>query len=97
MNQCDRIRMLTMDELSIKTGLQYDSYTASVIGNVNLPGHAPTPATKSLLFMLSEIRQRWKQKVAYYYTGETLILSMKCDNNLLATLSICLTKLPASL
>ena len=72
--ESDRTCCLTLDELSIKTALQYDSSSGVILGNVSLPHHKPTPATKALVFMLSGIRIRWKQVVAYYYTGMNKML-----------------------
>jgi hypothetical protein len=48
------------------------SYPSSgqVIGYVTLPGHSGS-ATHALVFMLGRITSRWKQTVAYYYTGNS--------------------------
>ena len=80
MSEKDKRCCLTLDELSIKTELQYDSSTGTILGNVTLPDHPPTPSTKGLVFMLSGLCTRWKQIVAYYYTGLPLcsILSFPC-------------------
>lgn len=64
----DRYCSLTLDEMSIASKIEYDSSSGSILGNVTLPNHSG-PATHGLVFMLSGVCLRWKQTVAYYYTG----------------------------
>lgn len=42
---------LTLDEMSITPGMEFDKSSGTVIGNVTLPGHSGT-ATHILVFML---------------------------------------------
>ena len=70
MSEGNRLCSLTLDEMSIKTAIQFDRTSDSVMGRVDLPHHTPVPATKALVFMLSGLHVRWKQTVAYFYTGE---------------------------
>lgn len=61
---------LVLDEMSITAGSFYDSSTNTIIGNVTLPDHdVSVIATHDLVFMLTGIGSRWKQVVAYYFTG----------------------------
>lgn len=62
---------LVLDEMSITTGNFYDSSTNTITGNVTLPDHDESDiATHGLVFMLAGIASRWKQVVAYYFTGK---------------------------
>lgn len=54
--------------MAIHAKTEYDQSTSRVYGKVTLPGHSGI-ATHALVFMLSGICKRWKQTVAYYYTG----------------------------
>ena len=64
---------IVLDEMSISAGTFYDASTNTIIGNVTLPDHdASIFATHSLVFMLAGIASRWKQVVAYYFTGNIL-------------------------
>ena len=62
---------LTLDEMCIQPGLQYDQSSSCLRGNVTLPGHSGI-ATHALVFMLGGITTRWKQLVAYYFTGKSV-------------------------
>lgn len=68
MKSNDRYCSLTLDEMSIDSKIEYDSSSGGVMGMVTLPGHSG-PATHGLVFMLSGLCLRWKQTVAFYYTG----------------------------
>lgn len=76
MEEKDRVCSLTLDEMSIKTAIEYDSSAGVIVGNVTMPEHAPTPATKALVFMLSGVNVRWKQTVAYTTQVRFVILYM---------------------
>jgi hypothetical protein len=67
MNVHERECCLTLDEMSITAGIDFDNRTGNFIGDVTLPGHTGV-ATHSLVFMLGGITTRWKQTVAYYFT-----------------------------
>lgn len=62
---------LTLDEMCIQEGLQYDRSSSCLRGGVTLPGHDGV-ATHALVFMLGGIATRWKQTVAYYFTGNSV-------------------------
>ena len=59
---------LTLEEMSITAGYEYDPSTSQIAGTVNLPGHSGQ-ATHGLVFMLSGLTSRWKQVAAYFLTG----------------------------
>src|SRR5688572_27578670 len=62
---------LTLDEMSISPSAEYDTRTGRLMGEVTLPGHSGR-ATHAMVFMLSGISTRWKQTVAYYFTGNSV-------------------------
>ncbi|KAK6167127.1 hypothetical protein SNE40_021225 [Patella caerulea] len=65
----DRNCVLTLDETALKAGYQYDKSGSCIRGSVTLPGHSGV-AKHSLVFMLGGISTRWKQVVAYHFTGD---------------------------
>lgn len=69
MKLADKKCSLTLDEMSIEANTVYDSSSGQVMGSVTLPGHGGI-ATHGIVFMLSGIASRWKQTVAYYFTGK---------------------------
>ena len=66
----ERFCVLTLDEMSITASVELDNRTGTFVGDVTLPGHSGT-ATHSLVFMLGGLRSRWKQTVAYFFTGNS--------------------------
>lgn len=77
MEERDRLCSLTMDEMSITSKFEYDLSSKQVLGSVNLPNHKGV-ATHGLVFMLSGICLRWKQTVAFYYTGNFCFNYLHC-------------------
>ena len=69
---------LTLDEMSITAGVEFDIRTGSFIGDVTLPGHSGA-ATHGLVFMLGGLSTRWKQTVAYYFTSNATDGSVLAD------------------
>ncbi|GLV37435.1 hypothetical protein CBL_10599 [Carabus blaptoides fortunei] len=61
---------IILDEMSIISSSVYDTSTCNFHGNVTLPGHSGL-ATHALVIMLAGISSRWKQVIAYYYTGNS--------------------------
>jgi hypothetical protein len=70
MNLHERECCLTLDEMSITAGVDFDNRTGHFIGDVTLPSHTGV-ATHSLVFMLGGISTRWKQTIAYYFTSNS--------------------------
>lgn len=66
----EKVCCLTLDEMSITPNIEYDQSSGQLIGNVTLPGHSGI-ATHALVFMLGGITSRWKQTVAYHYSGNS--------------------------
>lgn len=68
----DRDCLIVLDEISITSGIQYDASVADYIGYVTLSDHnSKELATHGLVFMLAGISHRWKQTVAFYFTGNS--------------------------
>lgn len=70
MAEHERECCLTLDEMSIMSSVEYDNSSGRILGNATLPGHNDI-ATHGLVFMMSGITTRWKQVVAYHYTGSS--------------------------
>ena len=71
-SMCDEERecVLSVDEMSIKAAVEFDNRSGHFIGDVTLPEHSGV-ATHALVFMLGGISTRWKQIVAYFFTGNS--------------------------
>lgn len=63
--------VLIMDEMAITPSLNFDTSLNKYFGKVTLPGHEGE-ATHVLVFMLGGISSRWKQTIAYYFTGNSV-------------------------
>lgn len=68
MNDNEKNCCLTLDELSLSPGVEYDASSGKLLGNVTLPQHTGR-ANHALVFMLGGISTRWKQTVAFHYTN----------------------------
>jgi hypothetical protein len=64
----ERMCCLTLDEMSITQSVEFDNRTGRFMGDVTLPQHSGS-ATHALVFMIGGITTRWKQTVAYFFTG----------------------------
>ncbi|XP_065642239.1 uncharacterized protein LOC136073890 [Hydra vulgaris] len=64
--------VLILVEMSITESVDCDTSTSSYYGVVTLPEHYGQ-ANHALVFMLGGISTRWKQTVAYYYTGSSVL------------------------
>ena len=60
--------VLTLDEMSITPSLELHLGSGRLFGDTTLPGHKGQ-ATHALVFMLAGAMTRWKQVVAYHYSG----------------------------
>lgn len=65
----DRRAGLFLDEMSIVPANELDPSTHLIIGKPTFPGDKYDMATHALVFLLCGLRRRWKQLVAYYFTG----------------------------
>lgn len=63
--------VLIMDEMAIILSNMFDVSLNKNLGNITLPGYHGI-ATNVLVFMLGGISTRWKQTVAYYFTGHSV-------------------------
>lgn len=70
-NENEKDCILVLDEMAISPGNTYDTSLNKYFGQVTLPDHSGT-ATHVLVFMLAGINTRWKQVVAYYFTGNSV-------------------------
>ncbi len=70
MKETERECCITLDEMTIESKIEWDKALDQLTGYVNLPRHSGK-ANHALVFMLSGISTRWKQVVAYYYTGSS--------------------------
>jgi hypothetical protein len=70
-NEIQKDCVLVLDEMAITPGKYYDTSMNMYFGDVTLPLHAGI-ATHVLVFMLAGINSRWKQMVAYYFTGNSM-------------------------
>ena len=66
----EQVCCLTLDEMSISPCVEYDPSSGQLLGNVSLEGHSGV-ATHALVIMLGGVTSRWKQTVAYYFTGNS--------------------------
>ena len=64
----ERLCCLTLDEMSLSPGIEFDRGTGKVVGGVTLADHSGR-ATHGLVFVLGGLCSRWKQVVAYDFTG----------------------------
>lgn len=72
----ERCCLLMIDEMAIQQKIEYDPTTSSVRGYATLPvpgRDEKVMATHGLVFMLCGVATRWKQVVAYHYTGDNYI------------------------
>jgi len=70
-NDHEKECVLIMDEMAITPSNLFDVSSNKNIGKVTLPHHEGT-VTSVLVFMLGGISTRWKQTVAYFFTGKSI-------------------------
>ena len=81
LNKFERMCSVTLDEMAIERRIEYDSSSGKICGKVDLPEHSGE-ATHALVFMCSGITTRWKQTVAYYFTGMMCLLNPTAQTRL---------------
>ncbi|KAH6927413.1 hypothetical protein HPB50_003275 [Hyalomma asiaticum] len=55
--------------MEIATAFELDRAEDILLGGTTLPSKPEEPANHALVFMLGAINQRWKQVIAYEFTG----------------------------
>lgn len=72
MDPLDRICVLCMDEMSLKTNLFYNSSADIVIGlEDNGRTRTNKPASSVTVLMVKGIKSAWKQPIAYCFSATT--------------------------
>jgi hypothetical protein len=71
MSEEERLCSLTLDECAITPSVEYDVNNGVILGDSTFPDHSQK-ATHALVFMISGLTSRWKQTVAYHYTGNSV-------------------------
>ena len=71
MSEMEKECVLTLDEMAITPSVELHLGTGQLYGDVTLPEHTG-PATHACVFMLAGTSTRWKQVVAYHYSGNKL-------------------------
>ena len=67
-NELDKNCVLMFDEVSLDTGLQYNSNLDQIDGFVDLGSNRrPIFANHAVLFMIKGIYTKWKQPIAFYF------------------------------
>lgn len=74
----ERDCVLLLDEMAITPSMEFDVGTGEFTGHVTLPSHEGV-ATHACVFLLGGITSRWKQVVAYYFTGSSISGNVLCD------------------
>ncbi|XP_077521077.1 uncharacterized protein LOC144132496 [Amblyomma americanum] len=69
MEDVEKDCVLFIDEMEIARGFQLDRAEDIVYGGVTLPQKPDEPANHALVFMVGGLNQRWKQVIAYHFTG----------------------------
>lgn len=78
MDEIDRYCALIFDEMSLSSGLYYESHKQRISGfeDLGTKGRTSNPANHALIFMIRSISKCYKMPVAYFFTKD----SIKTDN-----------------
>ena len=68
MRDIDKNVILLLDEMAIQECVEYNKKTDELVGRVTLPDHSGS-ATHALVFIVAGLSRRFKQTVAYHFTG----------------------------
>lgn len=76
----ENLCILTFDEMSIRKNLVYNSKQDLIYGyqDHGNQGRTMEPATHALLFMAIGIRKKWKQPLAFYFSGDCVTADRLC-------------------
>lgn len=69
MSEFDRECVIIVDEMSVEAGTQYDPSAKKIIGNVTFLSQTTKLAQNGMAIMLAGIATKWKQVVAYEFSG----------------------------
>ncbi|KAG0436996.1 hypothetical protein HPB47_017662 [Ixodes persulcatus] len=72
MEDVEKDCVLFLDEMEIATGVELYRAEDTLLGGITLPLKPKEPANKALVFMVGRLNQRWKQVVAYEFTGRNV-------------------------
>lgn len=64
--------VLFMDEMEICQGFNHDRSLDYLFGGITVPYLAECVANHALVFMVGGLNMRWKQVIAYHFTGWSL-------------------------
>lgn len=68
----ERDCVLYLDEMEIARGYELDRAEDVVFGGKTLPAEPDEPACHCLVFMVGGLNSRWKQVIAYHFTGSSV-------------------------
>ncbi|KAM7298224.1 uncharacterized protein ISCGN_018634 [Ixodes scapularis] len=71
MEEAERDCVLFLDEMEIAPGIELDQSEDCFLGSITLP-KKNDDANRALVFMLGGLTSRWKQVIAYHFTGRSL-------------------------
>ena len=71
MSESNRHCALSTDAIHLVPGYDIDQSTKKIIGGITFP-HSEGDATCALVFMICGTRERWKETIAYYFTGNSV-------------------------
>ncbi|XP_075724946.1 uncharacterized protein LOC142767345 [Rhipicephalus microplus] len=72
MEDVEKDCVLFLDEMEIVPGFELDRAEDALLGGITLPPKPEEPAVHALVFMLGGLNQRWKQVIAYEFTGRNI-------------------------
>ncbi|XP_077512561.1 uncharacterized protein LOC144123634 [Amblyomma americanum] len=68
MKDIEKDCILFLDEMEIRSGIELDRGNDTLLGMITLPS-SDQPAKHALVFMVGGTNTRWKQVIAFHYTG----------------------------
>lgn len=71
MEDIEKDCVLFMDEMEISQGFEHDRSLDCLFGGTTLPESTENVANHALVFMIGGLNTRWKQVIAYHFTGRS--------------------------